>query len=206
MKAVELKLKQASAVLGVAPKDLQNLVQFKVLRPGRRDSIYWFHNRLLLEAKIALYLKDSLGTSTGVLALFARALSGLSDERVTKARYLSLHSRPAKGREPIEVRIPVRDLANELNEQLPAAVVYQALPRGRKRSGWKREFHARLGNVGKGFVQRNGIPNRGRNSRLPSWEKDVAGDHDWAVEKNSLEDGWRVWFGRVRVMYECGFF
>jgi len=37
---VELKLKQASAVLGVDPKDLQNLVQFKVLRPRRRDSFY----------------------------------------------------------------------------------------------------------------------------------------------------------------------
>ena len=37
---MELKLKQASAVLGVAPKDLQNLVQFKVLRPIRRDSFY----------------------------------------------------------------------------------------------------------------------------------------------------------------------
>ena len=40
MEAMELKLKQASAVLGVAPKDLQNLVQFKVLRPTRRDSFY----------------------------------------------------------------------------------------------------------------------------------------------------------------------
>ncbi|HZU29123.1 MAG TPA: hypothetical protein VFA04_26620 [Bryobacteraceae bacterium] len=140
MEAVELKLKQASAVLGVAPKDLQNLVQFKVLRPSRHDSMYWFDNRLLLEAKIALYLKDSLGTSTDVLTLFARALSRVSDEHVSTARYLWLRSRPARGREPIEVRIPVRDLANELNEQLPKAVVYQDLPRGRKRSGWKREF------------------------------------------------------------------
>src|SRR5258708_5175485 len=73
MEAMELKLKQASAVLGVAPKDLQNLVQFKVLRPTLRDSFYWFDNRLLLEAKVALYLKESLGTSTEVLALFARA-------------------------------------------------------------------------------------------------------------------------------------
>ena len=80
MEAVELKLKQASAVLGVAPKDLQNLVQFKVLRPSRRDKVYWFDNRLLLEAKIAFYLKDSLGTSTDVLTLFARALSTLSDD------------------------------------------------------------------------------------------------------------------------------
>ena len=146
MEVVELKLKQASAVLGVAPKDLQNLVQFKVLRPSR-DSIYSLDNRLLLEAKIAPYLRDSLGTSTDVLTLFARALSGLSDERVTKARHLSLRSRPAKGREPIEVRIPVRDLANELNEQLPTAAVYQDLPRGRSdqagsassRVLWKRQ-------------------------------------------------------------------
>jgi hypothetical protein len=95
MVAMELKLKQASAVLGVSPKDLQNLVQFKVLRPTRRDSFYWFDNRLLLEAKVALYLKDSLGTSTEVLALFTRALSNLKD--VTSVRYLTLRSLPARG-------------------------------------------------------------------------------------------------------------
>jgi hypothetical protein len=140
VEAIELKLKQASAVLGVAPKDLQNLVQFKVLRPIRRDSFYWFDNRLLLEAKVALYLKESLGTSTEVLALFTRALSNLKCEDVATARYLSLRSRPSKGREPVEVRIPIRDLAEELNEQLPLAAVYKDLPRGRKRPGWKREF------------------------------------------------------------------
>jgi hypothetical protein len=140
MEAIELKLKQASAVLGVAPKDLQNLVQFKVLRPTRRHSFYWFDNRLLLEAKVALYLKESLGTSTEVLALFTRALSNLKDEDVTSVRYLTLRSLPARGLEPIEVRIPLRDLAKELNEQLPLAAVYQDLPRGRKRPGWKREF------------------------------------------------------------------
>jgi hypothetical protein len=140
MEAIELKLKQASAVLGVAPKDLQNLVQFNVLRPTRRDSFFWFDRRLLLEAKIALYLKDSLGTSTEVLALFTRALSNLKDQDVATVRYLSLRSLPARGREPIEVRIPLRDLAKELNEQLPLAGVYKDLPRGRKRPGWKREF------------------------------------------------------------------
>ena len=140
MEAVELKLKQASAVLGVTPKDLQNLVQFKVLRPTLRDNFYWFDNRLLLEAKVALYLKESLGTSTEVLVLFARALSDLKDEDVTKARYLSLRSRPVRGREPIEIRIPLRNLAKELNEQLPLAAMHPDLPRGRKRPGWKREF------------------------------------------------------------------
>ena len=44
-------------------------MQFKVLRPIRRDAFYWF------DMKIAFYLKESLGTSTEVLALFAHALS-----------------------------------------------------------------------------------------------------------------------------------
>jgi len=141
MKDVQLKLKQASAVLGVDPKDLQNLVQFKVLRPRRRDSLCWFDNRLLLQAKVALYLKESLGTSTELLALFTQALSeNLTDEELAAPRYVWLRSRPAASREPIEVRIPLRDLAKELDEQLPRAEVYQDLPRGRKRPGWKRDF------------------------------------------------------------------
>src|SRR5689334_21479655 len=144
MEAIELKLKQASAVLGVSPKDLQNLVQFKVLRPTRRDSLHWFDNRLLLEAKVALYLKESLGTSTEVLALFARALSGLKDEDMARLRYVSLRSLPTRGREPIEIRVPLRELAKELDEQLPRSAVYQDLPRGRKRPGWKREFTRKL--------------------------------------------------------------
>src|SRR6185369_3239029 len=141
MQSVELKLKQASAVLGVDPKDLQNLVQFKVLRPPRRESFYWFDNRLLLEAKVAFYLKESLGTSTEMLGLFTQALSNnLKEEEPTRFRYVWLRSRPASGREPIEVRIPLRELAKELEQQLPRAAVYQDLPRGRKRPGWKRAF------------------------------------------------------------------
>jgi hypothetical protein len=138
---VELKLKQASAVLGVDPKDLQNLVQFKVLRPLRRDSFYWFDNQLLLEAKVAFYLKESLGTSTQLLARFTQALSkNLKGKDATRLRYVSLRSRPARGCEAIEVRIPVRNLAKELERQLPRAAVHQDLPRGRKRPGWKRDF------------------------------------------------------------------
>ena len=145
MQSVELKLKQASAVLGVAPKDLQNLVQFKVLRPPRRDTSYWFDNRLLLEAKVAFYLKESLGTSLEVLTRFTQALSSsLKEAQLTRPRYVWLRSRPARSREPIEVRIPLRELAKELDDHLPQAAVYQDLPRGRKRPGWKREFANRL--------------------------------------------------------------
>jgi len=141
MQPVELKLKQASAVLGVNPKDLQNLVQFKVLRPPRRDSFYWFDNRLLLEAKVAFFLKESLGTSSEMLARFTEALSdNLKEDKAARRRYMWLRSRPARSREPIEVRIPLGNLAKELAEQLPRAAVHPDLPRGRKRPGWKREF------------------------------------------------------------------
>ena len=34
----------------------------------------------------------------------------------------------------------MRELANEIEEQLPRADVHQDLPRGRKRPGWKRDF------------------------------------------------------------------
>ena len=148
MQTVELKLKQASAVLGVDPKELQNLVQFKVLQPPRRDNVYWFDNQLLLEAKVAFYLKESLGTSTEILARFTQVLSSnLKQQEPAKSRYVWLRSRPARGREPIEVRIPLRDLAKELDQQLPRAAVYRDLPRGRKRPGWKRELARSLGDA-----------------------------------------------------------
>jgi len=141
MQPVELKLKQASAVLGVNPKDLQNLVQLRVLRPPRRDSFYWFDGRLLLEAKLAFYLKESLGTSTELLARFTEALSrDLRMEEPTRLQYIWLRSRPRGGQETIEVRIPLRNLAKELERQLPRAALYKDLPRGRKRPGWKSDF------------------------------------------------------------------
>jgi len=60
MQNVELKLKQASAVLGVPPKDLQNLVQLGVICPARRKKVYWFDRKLLLQAKVAFYRSASL--------------------------------------------------------------------------------------------------------------------------------------------------
>ena len=81
MQRVEFKLKQASAVLGVPPKDLQNLVQLRVLRPRRFNNLYWFDANLLLEAKIAFYLKDALGTSSEMLGRFTQVVSRSLRER-----------------------------------------------------------------------------------------------------------------------------
>lgn len=141
MKNVRLKLKQASAVLGVSPKDLQNLVQFGVLRPSRRNRVCWFDAGLLLQAKVAFYLKDSLGSSSDLLARFTSVLSKkLASGKLSELQDVSLRSLPAKGKDAVEIRIPLRSLAIELEKQLPRANVSRDLPRGRKRAGWKKDF------------------------------------------------------------------
>jgi hypothetical protein len=141
MQTAEFKLKQASAILGVSAKDLQNLVQLKVIRPARRDNFYWFDGRLLLEAKVALYLKESLGSSSELVSVFTEMLSrsiGEGDPR--KRRYVSLRSRPALSAQPIEIRIPVGSLARELEAQIPRAEAQPDLKRGRRRAGWRAEI------------------------------------------------------------------
>ena len=75
MQSITLKLKQASAVLGVPPKDLQNLVQLGVIRPARRNRVCWFDTNLLLEAKVAFYLKETFGSSSDLLARFTEAFA-----------------------------------------------------------------------------------------------------------------------------------
>lgn len=141
MQNVRLKLKQASAVLGVSPKELQNLVQLGVLRPSQRKGIYWFDAGLLLQAKVAFYLKDSLGSSSDLLARFTAALSqNFTKGKLNELKDVSLHSRPASSKDAVEIRIPLRSLAMELEKQLPRASVSLDLPRGPKRPGWKKEF------------------------------------------------------------------
>src|SRR6266446_7988574 len=109
MQSVELKLKQASAVLGVPPKELQNLVQFGVLRPKRRARVCFFDANLLLQAKVAGYLKESLGTSTQYLVLFTKALSQCSGREVSRRSILTLCARSSPGNTPLESSYPVLD-------------------------------------------------------------------------------------------------
>src|ERR1700730_2586048 len=95
MEAVRLKLKQASAVLGVPPKDLQNLIQLGVIRPARRNGVCWFDTNLLLEAKVAFYLKETLGSSSDLLAKFTEVLSkNLGKAKMGKLGDICLRSRP----------------------------------------------------------------------------------------------------------------
>lgn len=141
MQTITLKLKQASVVLGVPPKDLQNLVQMGVIRPQRRRNVCWFDTSVLLEAKVAFYLKNSLGSSSELLARFTEAFSqNLGPAETMGLRDICLRSRPVNGSEAVEIKIPIRSLARELEKQIPLASASKDLPKGRKRPGWKKDF------------------------------------------------------------------
>jgi hypothetical protein len=141
MQTIQLKLREASAVLGVTPKDLQNLVQFGILQPPRKGRFFVFDAGLLLEAKVAFYLKESLGTSVPLLARFTKEIFK-DAERSKSGRFsnVSILSRPVRGKEVVKIEIPLQALARELEAQLPAAESLGNEANGRKRKGWKEEI------------------------------------------------------------------
>ena len=147
MDAVQLKLKQASAVLGVTSKELQNLVQLGVVRPRRRDDVFWFDTNLLVQAKIALYVKASLRPSIEYLAQMTKEVARVNLV-TTSWDVLRLASSPGKGKPPVEIKVPLRELKKEVEESLPLAEAYKDLPRGRKRRGWKEEMASTLQQAG----------------------------------------------------------
>ena len=140
VKIKELKLKQASAVLGMRPKDLQNLVQHGVIQPRRRAGLYYFDRNTLLQAKVVTYLKGSLDASSEYLSKFAKAVAKLPDFTSGQPAMVCLKAKFYPDEPPLMVMIPLGALAAELERRLPLADIARDLPRGRKRPGWKREF------------------------------------------------------------------
>jgi hypothetical protein len=136
-----LKLKQASAVLQIQPKELQNLVQFGVVRPKRLEGTYLFDANTLLVAKVAFCLKESLGTRTSVLSklmdVFLASEKELKDEN---PKYIVFKCQFSAEEDPIKIGVPFRALGKQLQEQMTRADLYRDLPRGRKRRGWKKDF------------------------------------------------------------------
>ena len=89
---MEQKPKLASAALGVTPKDLQNLVQFKVLRSTPPRQLLLVRQSISSGGEGCFVYLKALGPSTEVLAIFSRALSGLKDEELARLRYVCLRS------------------------------------------------------------------------------------------------------------------
>jgi hypothetical protein len=147
-----LKLKQASAVLQVEPKELQNLVQFGVVKPKRTEGTYYFDLGALLVAKIALYLKDSLGTRTSVLSKLMDAFRESEEKlKAENPSYVVFTCRIVPEGEPIKLGVPFRALEQQVEERMSRADLYRDLPRGRKRRGWKKEFLESLAEAAKGI-------------------------------------------------------
>jgi hypothetical protein len=145
-----LKLKQASAVLQVKAKELQNLVQFGVVKPKRSKGTYYFDPSTLLVAKVAFYLKESLGTRTSVLSKLTDALSASKEKlKVKNPSYVVFTCRLASDEEPIKLGVPFRALEEQIAERMSRAHLYRDLPRGRKRRGWRKEFLESLAEAAK---------------------------------------------------------
>ncbi len=136
-----LKLKQASAVLQIEPKELQNLVQFGVVKPRRLEGTYFFDSSALMVAKVAFYLKESLGTRTSVLSKLMEAFSASEGEfKSENPKYIIFNCWLPAEEEPIKLGVPFRALGEQIEERMNRADLYKDLPRGKKRRGWKKEF------------------------------------------------------------------
>jgi hypothetical protein len=136
-------LKQASAVLKKDRKELQNLVQFGVVKSRRSEGTYFFDTSPLLLAKIASYLKECLGTRTSVFSKLMEAFSASEEElKSENPTYIVFHCRLTAEEEPIQLGMPFRARGAQIGEGMRRAVLHRDLPRGQKRRGWKREFLA----------------------------------------------------------------
>lgn len=141
MQKQRLKLKQASAVLQIQPKELQNLVQFGVVRPKRSAGTYFFDTNTLLVAKVAFCLKESLGARTSVLSkLMDVFLASEKEFKSENPKYIVFKCQLSAEEDPIKVGVPFRALGKQLQEQMARADLYRDLPPGRKRRGWKKDF------------------------------------------------------------------
>ena len=141
MPSLELKLKQASAVLQIQPKELQNLVQFGIVKPRRSEGTYFFDTNTLLVAKVASCLKESLGTRTSVLSKLMDVFSASEEEfKAENPKYVVFKCRLTAEEEPIKLGVPFRALGEQIQERMSRADLYKDLPRGKKRRGWKKEF------------------------------------------------------------------
>lgn len=133
-----MKLKQASAVLQIQPKDLQNLVQFGVVKPKRSEGTYLFDTNTLLVAKVASCLKEYLGTRMSVLSRLMEAFRAAEkDLRSENPKYVVFNCRLSAKDAPIKLSVPLRAMGEQIEERMSRADLYRDLPRGPKRRGWK---------------------------------------------------------------------
>jgi hypothetical protein len=136
-----LKLKQASSVLKIPPKELQNFVQFGVVKPLRKGGVFVFDMQSLLAARVAVCLKSAIAPQGRRLAAYVEAFSSQAPQfLVQKPEFILFRAQAYEQACPIEIKISFREMVDKLLKQLKKVDLYADLPRGRKRPGWKEEF------------------------------------------------------------------
>jgi hypothetical protein len=111
------------------------------VKPSRSGGTYLFDVKLLLIAKVASYVKESLGTRVSVLSKLMEAFSA-SEERLKREnpKYIVFSCRLGTEEEPIKLAVPFRTFGEQIEERMKRADLYKDIPRGKKRRGWKKEF------------------------------------------------------------------
>lgn len=147
-----LKLKQASAVLQIQPKELQNLVEYGVVKARRLEGTYFFDTNALMVAKVASHLKESLGLGTGTLVLsnLMRAFSASQEQfKSENPEYIFFKCQLTAEEESVKLGVPFRAFGEQIEERMNRADLYKDVPRGKQRRGWTREFLEPLTDVAK---------------------------------------------------------
>ena len=91
---------------------------FGVVKPERSAGTYFFDMRTLLAAKVALYLKESLGTRTSVLSKLMDAFTASQEElRTQNPNYVVFNCRLTADEEPIKLGVPCRALEAEVEKE-----------------------------------------------------------------------------------------
>jgi hypothetical protein len=105
------------------------------------DGAYLFDRETLLTAKVALRLRESLGTRANILSRLITVFRA-SEKRLSKENpeYVVFTCRISAAEEPIKLGVPFRSLGEQIEQGMSRAELYRDLPRGRKRPGWKKEF------------------------------------------------------------------
>jgi hypothetical protein len=102
-----------------------NFVQFGVVKPKRLEGTYFFDTNALLVAKIAFYLKESLGTRTSVLSKLMDAFSASEEKlKVEDPSYIVFSCRLVAEEEPIKLGVPFGALEAQIEERMSRADLY----------------------------------------------------------------------------------
>jgi len=105
------------------------------------EGTYFFDTSALMVAKVACYLKESLGTRMSVLSKLMEAVSASEGEfKSENPKCIMFNCRLAAEEEPIKLGVPFRAFGEQIEERMNRADLYKDLPHGKKRPGWKKEF------------------------------------------------------------------